>query len=57
MVSDHFRTKTFSAEHFPETGFPGANLILPQYKVDVMFRFMEIKSSKSNLTQKQVAKN
>ena len=57
MVSDHFRTKTFSAEQIPETGSPDANLILPQYKVDVMFRFLEKKSSKSNLTQKQVAKN
>ena len=46
---------TFSHEQKSETGKPDANLLLRHCKLDLMSQFMEIKSSKPKLTQKQLA--
>ena len=47
---------TFSLEQISKTGNLDANLILRQYKLDLMSRFMEMKSNNPKLTQKQIAK-
>ena len=48
---------TFSLEQISKTGNLDANLILRQYKLDIMARFMETKSNNPKLTQKQIAKS
>ena len=45
---------TFSLEQISKTGNLDANLILRQYKLDIMARFMETKSNNPKLTQKQI---
>ena len=47
---------TFSLEQISKTGELNANLILRQYKLDLMARFMEKKSNNPKLTQKEIAK-
>ena len=47
---------TFSLEQISETGNLDSNLILRQYKLDPMARFMEIKSVNTKLKQNQIAK-
>ena len=47
---------TFSLEQISKTGNLDANLILRQYKLDIMARFMEMKSNNPKLTQKQICK-
>ena len=48
---------TFSLKQISKTGNLDANLILRQYKLDIMARFMETKSNNPKLTQKQIAKS
>ena len=48
---------TFSLEQISKTGNLDANLILRQYKLDIMAKFMETKSNNPKLTQKQIAKS
>ena len=43
----------FSLEQISKTGNLDANLILRQYKLDLMSRFMEMKSNNPKLTQKE----
>ena len=47
--------KILSLEQIPKTGNLDSNLILRQYKVDLMARFMEKKSVKPNLVKEQIA--
>ena len=47
---------TFSLEQISKTGNLDANLILRQYKLDLMSRFMEMKSNNPKFTQKQISK-
>ena len=47
---------TFSLEQISKTGNLDANLLLRQYKLELMSRFVEIKSITPKLTQKQIAK-
>ena len=49
-------TNMFPSEKTPKTGNPVANVILRQYKLDLKSRLMEMKSIKTNLRQKQRAK-
>ena len=48
---------TFSLEQISKTRSLDANLILRQYKLDLMFRFMEPKSINPKLRHDQIAKN
>ena len=47
---------TFSLEQIYKTGNLDSNLILRQYKLDLMARFTEIKSVNPKLKQNQMAK-
>ena len=47
---------TFSVEQVSKTGNLNANLILPQYKLDLISRYMELNSNNPNLRQDQIAK-
>ena len=47
---------TFSLEQISKTGNFDSNLIPRQYKLDLMVRFMEIKSVNPKLRQDQIAK-
>ena len=47
---------TFFLEEISKTVNLDANLLLRQYKLDLMSRFMKIKSINQILTQKQIAK-
>ena len=47
---------TFSLQHISQTGNLDGNLILQQYKLDLMAGFMEKKSMNPKLGQDQVAK-
>ena len=47
---------TFSLERISRTGSFDSYLILRQYKLDSMVRFMEIKSVNSKIRQDQIAK-
>ena len=47
---------TYSLEQISRTGNLDINLILRQYKLDLMCKFMDIKSNNPKLTQKQIAK-
>ena len=47
---------TFSLEQISKTGNLNADLILRQYKLDIMARFMERKSECPRLTQEQICK-
>ena len=48
---------TFSSQQISQTGGLDSNLILQQYKVDLMARFMEMKFLNPRLRQDQVAKD
>ena len=47
---------TFSLEQISKTGNLNADLILRQYKLDIMARFMQRKSECPRLTQEQISK-
>ena len=47
---------TFSSQQLSQTGNLDSNLILRQYKLDLMARFMVIKSMIPRLRQDQIAK-
>ena len=47
---------TFSLQQRSQTGNLDSRLILRQYKLDLMARFMKIKSVNSRLRQDQIAK-
>ena len=47
---------TFSLEQISKTGNLNADLILRQYKLDLMCRFMEMKSNNPKFTQKQISR-
>ena len=47
---------TFSLEQLSKTGSLDSNSITRPYKLDLMARFMEIKSAKTRLKQDQIAK-
>ena len=47
---------TFSSKRISQTGNLDSNLITRQYKLDLMARFMEIKSINAKLRQDQIAK-
>ena len=47
---------TFSLEQISKTGSVDSTLILRQYKIDLVARFMEIKSVHPKLRQDQIAK-
>ena len=49
--------KTFSVEQIYKTLNLDANLIVPHYKLDVMSRFMEIKSINGKFKHKQIEPN
>ena len=46
----------FSLQPISQTSYLDSNLILRQYKLNVMARFMEIKSMNSKLRQDQIRK-
>ena len=48
--------KTFSLEQISELGNLDSDLRLSQYKLDLMARFMEIKSLNPKLKQSEIAK-
>ena len=47
---------TISLEQISKTGIPDSKLILRQYKIDLMARFMIIKSINPKLGQSEIAK-
>ena len=47
---------TFSSQQVSQTGNLDSNLILRQYKLDLMNMFKELKSLNPRLTQKEIAK-
>ena len=47
---------TYLLEHISRNGNLDNNLILRQYKLDLMCRFLETKSNNPKLTQKEIAK-
>ena len=47
---------TFPLEQVSKTGKPDSNLILRQYKLDLIARFMELKSINPKSRQDQIAK-
>ena len=56
-ISNFFsQSSTSSLEQIPKTGYLEANLILRQYKLNLMSRFLEHKSVKPELRQDQIAK-
>ena len=48
--------KTFSLKQISKTGNLDSNLILRQFQLDFLAKFMEIKSVNPNLIQDQIAK-
>ena len=49
--------KIFSLEQLIKTGNLDSNLLLQQYEIDIMLRFIEIKSRNVKRTQKQTAED
>ena len=46
----------FSVDQIQNTGDLNADLVMRQYKLDKMAKFMEIKSNKPRLKQSEIAK-
>ena len=47
---------TFSLEQIAKTGYPNADLIMRQYRLDKMAKFMEIRSINPKLEQSNLAR-
>ena len=47
---------TFSLQQIANTGNLNSDLIIRQYKLDLMARFMQLKSERPKLTQDQISR-